>query len=374
MWAVPAAVGRWTRRAFLVSALGSRAFSEQREKGALLAPAWRRYADPATELEVTRLTDPAYSSWLPAYYSRGLAQHAGFLLYANDYAGAPQAYSLDLHTGEARQLTTAEHLDTASLALLPDDRSFCYFDGRALRHTILSNLRGRELYRVPDEWERCPGSSLSGDGAFALLGEARGGVSRLRFIGLHRGAARTILEAPWPLSHPQARPRRAQVLYRQGDAALWLADADGRQNRKLPLADGRIGPAFWSQDGRTVLYLHFPDDPRQLHAIREYAPDQNTDKLVARTSQFASFGANRNTSVFVGASQNRAAPYVLLLLRVARRELTLCEHRAADPAMVAPFFSADSQQVFFQSDRHGKPALYRIHVEKLVEKTELESE
>jgi len=33
-------------------------------------------------------------------------------------------------------------------------------------------------------------------------------------------------------------------------------------------------------------------------------------------------------------------------------------------------FSADSQRVYFQSDRHGKPAIYAIRVDRLVEKTE----
>jgi oligogalacturonide lyase len=119
--------------------------------------------------------------------------------------------------------------------------------------------------------------------------------------------------------------------------------------------------------------LNFPEDTTQLHAIRECSPDQNSDKLVARTSQFAHFGCNANTSVFVGASQNRAAPYILILLRLTRRELSLCEHRASNPAMVAPIFSADSQQIFFESDRDGKPAIYKVHVSQLVEETEPES-
>jgi oligogalacturonide lyase len=257
--------------------------------------------------------------------------------------------------------------------LLPDEHSFCYCDGSGLHHASLSNLRERQVYPLPEDWERSPGSSVSDDGAFALLGESHAGSSRLRLIGLQKGVARTVIEAPWILSHPQARPKRAQILYRQADQALWLVNSDGTQNHKLPLADGRIGPARWSPDGRTVLYLNFPDDPTQLHAIRECAPDQNTDKLVARTSQFAHFGCNANTSVFVGASQNRGAPYILLLLRITRREFTLCEHHSSDPATVAPTFSADSQQIFFQSDREGKPAIYRVHVEKIVEKTDSES-
>src|ERR1039458_8699093 len=85
MGAVPAAFGRWTRRAFLVSGLARWAFAEQ--KGALLPSAWHRYSDPATEFEVLRLTDPAHSCWLPAYYNQTLARRGGFLLYSSDDTG-----------------------------------------------------------------------------------------------------------------------------------------------------------------------------------------------------------------------------------------------------------------------------------------------
>jgi len=350
-----------TRRAFLASGVGI-----------VIPSAWHRYADPATEFEVLRLTDPAHSCQLPAYYNHVLARRGGFLVYASDETGTPQACRMDLHNGESRQLTEAAHLDAASIAMPPDEHSVCYFDGPALHQTMLGNQRTRPVYEVSEGWERCPGLSVAEDGT-ALAGENRNGESRLRVIGLQKGGARTVTECPFILSHPQARPKRAQILYRQADEALWLVNSDGAQNRKLGLAAGRIGPARWSPDGHTVLYLNFPDDPTQLHTIREFSPDQNTDKLVARTSQFAHFGCNTNTSVFVGASQNRAAPYILILLRLTRRELSLCEHRASNPASVAPIFSADSQQIFFESDRDGKPAIYRIHVEKLVEETEPES-
>jgi oligogalacturonide lyase len=38
--------------------------------------------------------------------------------------------------------------------------------------------------------------------------------------------------------------------------------------------------------------------------------------------------------------------------------------------MVSPIFSPNSQNVFFMSDQHGKPAIYRIAVDRLVEQTE----
>jgi len=215
--------------------------------------------------------------------------------------------------------------------------------------------------------------SVGPDGTHALIVEQKSDVSRVRMISLAQGAARTVIEAPFAASHPQARPLRAQLLYRQSEEAVWLANLDGQQIRKLKLAPGRIAGAQWSNDGKTLLYLSLPEDKTQLNSIREHTPDTNTDKLVAKTSQFASFGFNRDSSVFVGASANRASPAVLLLLRMTRRELTICEHKASDASMVAPRFSPDSQRVFFQSDRDGKPAIYSMHVERLVERTELET-
>ena len=278
---------------------------------------------------------------------------------------------MDLKTGECRQLTQAHELDTASLSLLPDDRGFILFDGPALRQGNLSTLRDREVYSIPEGWTRGPGASMTGDGVSSLFFEVSPQASRLRLLGMAKGSATTVVEIPFPGSHPIARPRRAQVLYRQGDEALWLVNFDGRQNRKLKTAsDGTIGTAFWAPNGRTVLYLHIPTDVTKLVAIREHTPDENSDKQVATTSQFASLGCNGDASVFVGASRNRNSPHILILLRVARRELMLCEHRCSDPFAVSPIFSPDSQRIYFQSDRDGKRAIYMVRVDKFVEETE----
>lgn len=365
-------VMRATRRAFL-AAVASSTLKAELEKGKSFPSEWKRYQDPATEFDVYRLTDPAFSSHLPAPYNRVISRRHGFLLFSSDRAGSTQAFRMDLKTGESRQLTQAQEFDRQSLTLLPDDRAFCFFDGPSLRQANLANLRDREVYRIPDGWTRGPGSSVTGDGVSALFFEAGGGGSRLRLVAAARGVATTIVETPFPGAHPIARPRRAQVLYRQGDEALWLVNFDGHQNRKLKTApDGTIGSAFWSPNGRTVLYLHIPSDTSKLVAIREHTPDENSDKQVATTSQFAALACNGDASVFVGASRNRNSPHILILLRISRRELTLCEHRSSDPFAVSPIFSPDSQRIYFQSDRDGKPAIYRVQVERFVEETDSE--
>lgn len=356
-----------TRRAMAGAALFPRLVLG--EKGSTYPDERRRYADPATEFEVVRLTDPAFSSHLPAYYAKAVSRRSGFLLYSSDRTGTLQAFRMDLRSGESRQLTSGAALDRDALTLTADEGSFVYFDGASLRRASLSGARDRELYRVPEGFEHAGGLCLTDDDRHAVFVERRGAAHRIRLLRLARGAATTVIEAGEPLEAAEPRPRRDGILYRRGDS-LWLVNFDGRDNRRLRTAPGACGPAVWSADGRTVLYLNFPADRTKLNNLREHTPDTNTDALIAPTTQFAHFGRNGDSSVFVGASGSKASPHVLLLLRITRRELTLAEHRASDPAMVAPIFSPSSQRIFFESDRHGKPAIYTMSVERLVEETE----
>jgi len=367
---------RCSRRGFLVSVPLSIASSVRPStaasaggKGRLVAPAAERYADPSTEFPVTRLTDPAFTSVLPAHYGRAVAHRGNFLLYSSDSSERMEAYRMDLKTGQARQLTEAAKLDPRSLTLLADERGFCYVDDKRLFLGNLGNLSAREVYRTPEGFETSGSIGVTGDGLYAALVEHKDARHRLRLIRMADGMAQTLAEADEEMADPKPRPRRASVLYRRGNG-VWLANFDGQTNYRLRLADGEAIGATWSPDGRGVLYLNYLADAHRLHNLREFTPDANQDQAIADTSQFVCFERNSDASVFVGASGSKASPHVLLLVRAVRRELTLCEHRASDPRMVEPVFAASSQRIFFTSDRHGKPAIYTMAVDKLVSETE----
>jgi oligogalacturonide lyase len=353
-----------SRRWFLAS-LPAACFGQPAGKGRVLATAIKRYADPATELPVQRLTDPTHASILAAH---AISRH-GFLVCASDQSGRYEAYRVDLKSGQQKQLTDAAELDPHSLTLLPDERGIAYLDGTSLMVVNLSSLRAHEVYQIPDGFERGRGLGMAEDGLYAALIERKGSLHRLQLINMAKGSAERLAEVEEEISEPSPRPKRASVLYRRG-AGLWLANYDAKQNYRLRVAEGGVGQALWSPEGRSVYYLSYPEDAHKLHALREFVPDSNEDKRVSDTSQFVGIGCNSDASVFAGASGSKASPYVLLLVRTVKRELTLCEHRASDPAMVAPVFSPNSQRVFFGSDRHGKPAIYSIAVDKLVEETE----
>jgi len=329
----------------------------------------RRYADPATEFEVVRLTDPVHATYLPSGPSGIVARRGAALLCASDRTGSMQAYRLDWKSGEARQLTDCEAMDKDALAWYPDERSFLCFDGAALLRTSLTMLRKKEIYRIPDGWSKGSGFSVSEDGLFAFLVETKSERSRLRMIGLAKPSAATVVETDGTIECPQPRPKRAGILYTRDGNSLWLVNYDGAGNRRLRTAEGPVLQALWAPDGRTALYLSVDARTPPRHSLREIAPDSNVDQLVAPTTRFVGFQRNSDASVFVGASGSLAAPHILLLLRVTRRELTLCEHAAKQARNVKPQFSPDSQRIFFESDRHGKPALYTMALERWVEPT-----
>ena len=344
-------------------------FAADVAKGHSVPTEAKRFEDPATELDVVRLTDPVHTSLMTAPWLRSISRNQNFLLYSSDRTGSMQAWRMDLKTGESRLLTDAETLDPASLALSPDDRSFYYWDRDTLKHCYFTGLRSADVYRIPEANSRIPGFAVSSDGLYAAYGMQTGSDARMQHLDLVRRTITTLSQQKAEIGEPLFRPRRAQLLYRRNNT-LRLVDFTGQNDRPLKTAQGgELGPARWSPTGRSLFYLHFPGE-HELNTIRELTPDENADKLVSKTSQFVQFGVNGDASVFVGASRNPGSPYVLLLLKGTRRELTLCEHHSSDPVAVGPIFSPDSQRVFFQSDREGKLAIYRIRVEKFVEETD----
>ena len=342
------------------------AFGAEITKGHTVPTEAKKFADSATELDVVRLTNPEHTAVMTAPWLRSISRNQGFLLYASDRTGSMQAWRMDLKNGESRLLTDAEGLDPATLALTPDERSFYFWDRNTLMRCYFTGVRTVEVYRLPEASGRVPGFAVSEDGLYAAFGM---GTGALQLLDLIRRTVTTLTQPKAETGDPLFRPHRAQVLYRRA-GTLRLVDFTGHNDRPLKTAEGgTVGPARWAPNGRSVFYLHFPGE-HELNTIRELTPDENTDKLISKTSQFVQFGVNGDGSVFVGASRNSGSPYVLLLLKVTRRELTLCEHHASDPAAVSPVFSPDSQRIFFQSDWEGKPAIYRIRVEKFVEETD----
>lgn len=356
-------MSRSTRRTFLAAALPLAAQRAKPPVAERTTGERRRYADGTTENEVFRLTDPAHASWLPSLSGHCAARNNS-LLFCSDRSGSAQVHRMDLKSGEVKQLTECKALEPSSAAFLPDERSFLYLDGQTLKRSEAG--RDRELYQTTNTFE--PGIAVTDDGLSAFVTERAGDRWRIVQVPvLAKATPKTIVESEQILGGIKTRPRRASLLYLRG-GTLHLATFEG-QTRPVK-SEGRVSQVEWQPDGRTAIYLSRTADERPVSTLREIEPDPNTDRHFCRTSQFAQFAHNADGSVFVGLSASLASPLVLLLLRVTRREFPLCEHRNAQAPRVPPVFTPNSQRVLFEGNKDGKPAIYMIALEKLVERTD----
>src|SRR5215469_16023851 len=87
--------------------------------------AFHRYNDPSTDFPVLRLTDPGFTSLMPAHYQHAVARRGNWLLFASDLSGRMEAYRMDLKTGASHQVSEQEDLQPASLTFTPDERAVC---------------------------------------------------------------------------------------------------------------------------------------------------------------------------------------------------------------------------------------------------------
>lgn len=353
-------VRSWSRRAFVALAAAPAALAQHVET---LPTEARRYQDEATEFPVYQLTRADHTSLLPAWPNRCVSAR-NFLVFSNDRFGKFEVFRMELRSGQWRRLSEASALDPSSVCLLHGDRAVCFIDGPSVRLVEMgARLRERELYALAPGYDRLAGLAASQSSVYVV--ESKSGSSRVRAIPIGPGAVADVIESE----------SITGLLPRPGGGLVYRAGADVRyvdpQRRELALkmAPGLTGPMYWSPDGAALLYLNFPADRTRLNNIREHLLDTGADRLVSKTSQFVQFAPNRDATVFAGASGSLASPHILILLRTTTRELTLCEHRARDPRSLAIAFAPDSQRVVFQSDRHGKPAIFSIAVERFVEET-----
>jgi oligogalacturonide lyase len=315
------------------------------------------FIDPTTEARVVRLTHPAHTSLLPAAPNRFISIRERFLLFSSDRHGSPAPYRMDLRTGIPQQLAESSGLVPESLWLDEKDRSLHLIEGKTLREIALQTRKVRTVAEDVSAFALVPG------GRFILV---RGGS--LQWLDDTRPIADHV--APFCLMRPDGKGclflRESSPL----DREFWYAPlAAAGHGKPVLLAKGAVSNPFWSPAGSLLFLRDLHHADTLFSEIREVNADTAAEACVAPTSQFAAFAPNADASVFVGASRSHAQPTVMLLLRSVNRELTLCEHKSSKPASVSPVFSPDSRRVYFQSDHQGKPALYSVNVESLVEPT-----
>lgn len=321
-----------------------------------------RFTDPTTETFVVRLTSLKSASYLPAAANRFISVKDRTLFFSSDRNGALAPFQVDLRTGAVRQFASPAHLIAASLCLDPKERWLYFLDGEQL---VRTDVTRKDVRRQASETlaEGVTGFSIAPSGDVFIV--RHGSLQRLA-----DGAKEPLATQVGLICSAQPAGGTGCLFSREfgsNECEFWYAGASGA--KPILLAKGAIANPCWSPDGGSVLFLR--DVSRQpdvtLSEIHQVDLDGANERCIAPTSMFASFAPNFDASVFVGASRSKAQPNVVLLLRSAKREMTLCQHHASHATAVSPVFSPDARRVYFQSDEEGKPALYSVNVEMLVE-------
>ena len=350
------------RRSLLLSAFPVVALARQKPKPPL-PPLQRgefvRFADRLTENVVVRLTTPTYRSLLADRNNRCVSSREGFLVAASDRDGRLAPYRINLRSGAVSVLAHPQALSPRTLCLDSKERELWFVDGRVLCAAGLSPGKQRTVLENVDEFHlngKANSLVVRQGTAIGFVPKAGAAVQRLASESSTKGWVNAVGDA---------------CCFLAGDAdarELWVAPLGGAKPRRL--AAGPLSQPCWRPDGQTVLYLkQILKNNYAAVELWEAPVSGGVERLVAPTSQFATFTANEDGSVLVGAGRSRAQPHLILLLRETRREMVLCEHRDRDALETEPRFSPNSQRVYFESDREGKPAIYSVNVERLIEPT-----
>lgn len=394
----------WTRRNVLAAGMLAPGAALTAAQGSRFDQVETPLTDELTGRGLTRLTDPRVLYHLPHYHHRFLATNNRFLLLGGEPDGTRQIHGLDLRRNRLTQMSEGEGTFPYSATLAQGGREIYYLQGDMLRSISLSGRGNRIVFRRPRGWLFTGHLSITDDAktaAFVEINEddlrddpaeqfAARPQCRIRVVDLPTGKDRIVVrERAW-LTHPQLRPGRRELLYAHEGPAneieyrmYWTAIDGGKDKPIVPPNGGHVEREYWAADGSEVRFVHFPDETMRGATVRAISPETGEERRIARCSAFGWMQENIDGSAFVGASIRPSAPNIFVLFPLLDREITLCEHGASrkpypiagtdridyDCAMPQTAFSPDSQWVYFISDREGKPALYRMKVEDLVEAT-----
>ena len=399
-------MGRLSRRVFLggaaVPLLGGR---RGPGRGFRVASAVTALRDTLTERKLFRLTEPSVLHHLPHYHHRFIARDNSFILLASERSGNRQIYRLDLPEGKMVQLTEGPGVHSYSPALDPGRRAFFYLQNDTLKRAAVHGRSERRIYESDLGWRMSGHLSVSDKGRYVAVVEMKVGHRvagfeeqfqrrprcRIRVVETARRRSWVAVETSHWLAHPQFQPGGTDILYShegpwdEVEGRLRLVRLDGSYRKNIRSREGSeaLGHEHWSSSGKEICFVFYPDASGPRAAVHCIHIDSGRERTLADCSQFAWMSPNADDSVFVGASRRVAGPNIYLLFPLLKREVTIAEHlstlkpypiagrRRLDPftAWPEPVFSPDSQWMYFVTDREGKPAIYRMDLSDLVEKT-----
>ena len=120
--------------------------------GRIIKNKFHEFTDEWTGTRVTRLTEPDHVSHHMYFYNRCTTADGSRLLYCAQTEGERQLYLMDLHTGDAVQLTEGDGLDDYGGLISAEDTHILYQQKGGIWKLCLETLEKECVYSIPEGW------------------------------------------------------------------------------------------------------------------------------------------------------------------------------------------------------------------------------
>lgn len=357
------------------------------------------WSDRTSGVEVTALT--GWRTHHHHFYFTNPGWHDGGrrLLICSDRNNATNLYSLELATGELRQLTQLEPLplprevEFLRACVNPCREEVYFYYGYELRALDLQTLEQRPLWRLSEGWDvsmincsadgerlymsvsedlssRFPVDLLRGYVGFRETWEARP-RSEVVEVGVDTTEARTVWAEDYWIGHVNTSPTQPHLLtfchegpWTEVDNRIWGMDVrKGRPWQIRPRQEEGecVGHEFWMADGERIGYHGWKPDRTSYIGHCRY---DDSDHVEATFSSSPGH-IHANTPAWIIGDGGR-------FIRLWKREgdsyagpRALCRHDSSSKIQQLhphPRFDPTGRYVVFTSDRSGYGQVHKVEI------------
>ncbi len=361
-------------------------------KGETFSAEKTEFADEETGHRVIQLTSSPSHDHHFYFTTTSFHPDGEHLFFSSARTGKFNIFSMDLKSGQMRQITECEKLSSLAPCLDSRGREVYYWDGPNLKASDIETLEERHLYTVPQGF-RGGLLSIPDDGSrlvFAAMPvlELKTQTEKI-YSGMQEMFERCdrtdIVVVPtdgspswvayqencW-VSHVNVCPKDPDlILYcHEGSGTMvrqrmWLVRSDGSQRRPLrpQEPENALGHEYWHKDGETIGYHGSLKEGR-------------TDPIFGLIKKDGSDCREYHTERATGHSQSspdgkmHICDGAGLICRIepgdgTARLIPLARHSTSGKIQIGhahPIFSPDGKFVLFTSDKAGVCNVYMVEV------------
>lgn len=223
----------------------------------------RLLCDPETGAEVWQVTDDPVVHHHLYFTNPSITPDGRFVLFISYRTGWPNLFAAEVESGEIRQLTDVDDLNTFSATPAKDSARVFYTASEELRAVYLEG--GEEEVVASFPGASLGNCHLSADGSWIVTNVRRDGRNAITAVmtgGATGSTAHTVLETEKEVGHIQFAPTADNAIEYSSDIRhrIWTVNFDGTNDRWLYRQgpDEWITHESWRGNGEEILFVRWP--------------------------------------------------------------------------------------------------------------------